>query len=130
MATLLNLAARLLLAQIFLLSGIGKISAYASTQAYMAAAGVPGILLPLVIILEIGGALALILGFQTRLVALLMAGFSLATGLLFHTHFADPTQQIMFMKNLAIAGGFLLLVQHGASAPSLDERLHRQGQEI
>lgn len=108
----LNLAGRLLLAQLFLIAGIGKIGAYAGTQAYMASAGVPGMLLPLVILLEVGGALTLALGWQTRLTALALAGFSLISAALFHTNFGDQVQMIMFMKNLAIAGGLLAVAAH------------------
>ena len=73
----------------------------------MEAMGVPGALLPLVIALEIGGAAALIAGFQTRCAALALAGFSLLSALIFHADFGDQMQTIMFMKNLAIAGGLL-----------------------
>lgn len=115
--------ARLLLAQIFLLAGIGKLGAgYASTQGYMAAMGVPAILLPLVIALEIGGGLALIGGFLTRWAALALAAFCLASAAIFHTNFGDPMQMIMFMKNLAMAGGLLVLSVHGPGAYSLDAR--------
>ncbi|HHO59103.1 MAG TPA: DoxX family protein [Thiotrichales bacterium] len=114
--------ARLLLAQIFLLAGLSKISAYAGTQGYMDAMGVPGGLLPLVILLEIGGALALIAGWQTRWAALALAGFSLIAAVLFHHDFSDQIQMIMFMKNLAISGGLLLLFVHGAGAFSRDNR--------
>lgn len=117
------LVARLLLAQIFLLAGLGKLGAgYASTQGYMAAMGVPGIVLPLVIALEIGGGLALIAGFLTRWAALGLAGFCLVSAAIFHTNFGDPMQMIMFMKNLAMAGGLLVLSVHGPGAYSLDAR--------
>jgi putative oxidoreductase len=117
-----ELTGRVFLAALFLLSGIGKLSAYSGTATYMAAVGVPGALLPLVIGLEIGGALAIIVGWQTRIAAVLLAGFTLLSALIFHTHFADQTQMIMFWKNVAIAGGFLLLVAHGAGPLSLDAR--------
>ncbi|SFU45769.1 putative oxidoreductase [Nitrosomonas eutropha] len=117
--------ARLLLAQIFLLAGISKISSYADTQGYMDAMGVPGTLLPLVILLEVGGGLAIIIGWQTRLVSVALALFTLATAVIFHSNLADQTQMIMFMKNIAIAGGFTLLVVHGAGGYSLDNRSSR-----
>jgi putative oxidoreductase len=117
------LAARILLAQIFLLAGLGKLGAgYAATQGYMASMGVPGIMLPLVIALEIGGGLALIVGLLTRWAALGLALFCLASAAIFHTNFAEQTQMIMFMKNLAMAGGLLLLYVHGAGAWSIDSR--------
>jgi putative oxidoreductase len=117
-----ELAGRTLMAAMFLKSGIGKITAYAGTQAYMAAVGVPGTLLPLVIALEVLGGLALIAGYRTRLVSIALAVFTVVAALLFHNHLADQVQQVMFLKNLAIAGGFLILSVHGAGAWSVDAR--------
>ena len=117
-----QLIARIFLAQIFLLSGIFKISGYAGTQGYMEAMGVPGMLLPLVIALEIGGGLALIAGWQTKWISLALAGFTLVAAVIFHNNLADQMQQIMFMKNIAISGGLLLLAIHGAGALSVDGR--------
>lgn len=125
MNKVLNFVARLLMAQIFLISGIGKITGYAGTQAYMASMGVPGGLLPLVILLEVGGGLGLIIGCKIRWVALALAVFSLVSAFFFHTNFADQMQMINFMKNLAIAGGLLLLFVHGAGAPSVDEHMDK-----
>lgn len=119
-----DLAARMLLAAMFLLSGIGKIGAYAGTQAYMQSQGVPGALLPLVIALEVTGAVAIIIGYRTRIAAALLAGFSIVAGVLFHSG-ADQMQSIMLMKNLAIAGGFLMLVARGAGSWSVDARSAR-----
>ena len=116
------LAGRILLAHIFLLAGINKISGYAGTQAYMDSMGVPGMLLPLVILLEIGGALALIVGWQTRWVAYALAGFTVVAALIFHSNFGDQMQTIMFMKNLAITGGMLILAVNGPGALSLGKK--------
>lgn len=117
---LLVIAARIMASAIFITAGFSKLGAgYAGTQAYMASAGVPGALLPLVIALEIGGGLSLLLGFQTRLMAFLLAGFCLVTGMLFHTG-TDQMQQIMLMKNLAMAGGLLAFTVFGAGRLSLD----------
>jgi len=104
-----NLAARILMAVLFLPAGLNKIMGYEGTQAYMEAMGVPGVLLPLVIILEVGGGLALILGWQVRNIALALAGFTLIAAFIFHANFSDQIQMIMFMKNIAIAGGLLAL---------------------
>jgi putative oxidoreductase len=123
MDTFLNLAARILMSQIFIISGIGKITGYAGTQAYMAKMGVPGALLPLVILTEVGGGLALLFGFKTRWVALALAGFSLLSALIFHMDFKDQMQMINFMKNLAMAGGLLMFVRYGAAEPSVDSRV-------
>lgn len=117
-----ELSGRVLLVTLFVISGIGKITGYAGTAAYMESVGVPGLLLPAVIALEVLGSVAILLGWQTRLVALLFAGFTVLAALLFHGNIGDQTQQIMFLKNIAIAGGFLLLVVHGAGPFSLDAR--------
>jgi putative oxidoreductase len=123
MNSAIALLARILLAQVFLLSGIGKLGAgYAATQGYMASMGVPGALLPLVIILEIGGALLLIAGFLTRWAALALAAFCVLGALMFHLDFRDQMQTINFTKNLAMAGGLLLLYVYGAGALSVDAR--------
>jgi putative oxidoreductase len=115
-------AGRILISLIFVISGFGKISNFAGTQAYMESVGVPGALLPLVIALELLGGLAIIVGWHTRLAAFLLAGFSLVSGLLFHANFGDQMQTIMFLKNLALAGGFLMIVSHGAGPYSIDNR--------
>jgi len=91
----------------------------------MSALGVPGTLLPVVIATEVLGALAIIAGWQTRITALLLAGYSALTALIFHANFADQIQMIMFLKNVAITGGFLLLAANGAGALSVDRRLAR-----
>lgn len=116
------LLGRLFLAIIFIQSGLSKMSDYAATQGYMDAIGVSATMLPLVIALEVVGGIAIVIGFKARLVALAMAGFSLLSALLFHTNFSDQTQTIMLMKNIAIAGGFLMIVAHGAGAYALDNR--------
>lgn len=120
-----ELGGRVLLAALFLLSGVGKIGAYAATAGYMAAMGVPGFALPLVIALEVLGAAAIMLGWRTRVVAFLLAGFTLLTGIVFHADFGDQMQTVMFLKNVSISGAFLLLVAHGAGRYSLDARRAR-----
>lgn len=117
-----SVVARVLLAQIFIMAGISKITGYAGTQGYMDAMGVPGMLLPLVIILELGGGLAILVGWQTRWTAYALGGFTVIAAVIFHSNFADQTHMIMFMKNLALTGGLLLLAEHGAGAFSLDNR--------
>jgi len=117
-----ELAGRILLVALFAISGFGKISAYDATAGYMTAMGVPAIALPLVIGLEILGALAIAIGWKTRIVAFLLAGFTLLTGFAFHANFADQMQTIMFLKNVSIAGAFLMLAANGAGAFSLDAR--------
>ena len=121
----IDVPARLLLALIFIGAGWSKIGGYEATQGYMAAMGVPGALLPLVIVTELGGGLALLIGLLTRVAGLGLALFSIVSAVLFHADFSNPVEQIMFMKNLAIAGGLLLLVAHGPGRLSLDVRLFR-----
>jgi putative oxidoreductase len=116
------LAGRILLSSLFLVSGIGKLAAYAATAGYMSSLGVPSALLPIVIATEVLGGIAIIVGWKTRIVAFLLAGFSLLTALVFHSNFADQNQATHFLKNVAIAGGFLLLVVNGAGPLSLDRR--------
>lgn len=123
-----DLTGRILISAIFLVSGFGKITQYAGTQAYMAASGVPGSLLPLVIALEIGGALAIIVGYKTRWAAVALAGFSIVSALIFHANSADQIQSIMFLKNVAMAGGFLVIAARGAGAFSLDARSQRHNE--
>lgn len=120
MEALLSVVARILLSQIFILSGWSKITGYAGTQDYMAAAGVPGFLLPLVILTELGGGILLLVGFKARWAALALAGFTLLTAVMFHFEPGNQQQMINFMKNLAMAGGLLLVVRSGAGPLSLD----------
>ena len=110
---IVSLVGRVLLSVIFIMAGIGKIAGYEATAAYMQSAGVPGALLPLVIFAELGGGLAILFGVLSRWAALGLAVFCLVSAAVFHNNFADETQMIMFMKNLAMAGGLLLLFANG-----------------
>ncbi len=115
-----DVPARVLMATIFILSGMGKTGAFSATQSYMESFGLPGILLGPTIALELTGGLFLVLGLWTRYVALILAGFSLISALIFHSDFGNQAQMMHFLKNLAMAGGFLLLVKHGSPTLSLD----------
>ena len=115
-----SLGGRILIALIFVLSGLNKIGAIEDTQGYMEAMGVPGTLIYPTILFEVGAGLAIVVGYQTRIVALALAGFCLVTAFIFHNDLADQTQFVMFMKNVAMAGGFLFLARDGAGEPSLD----------
>jgi putative oxidoreductase len=117
-----QMTGRVLMSAIFVMAGISKLGSYSATQGYMESMGVPGMLLPLVILLELGGGLAVLLGWQTRISAFLLAGFCIVSALIFHASFGDQMQSILFMKNMAMAGGFLFLVAGGAGAWSLDAR--------
>ncbi|MGA7325028.1 MAG: DoxX family protein [Rhodomicrobium sp.] len=114
---------RVLLASIFVLSGLSKIGAPEATQAYMQAVGVPVALLWPTIAFELGLGLLIIIGYQTRLAAVLLAGFSLMAGIIFHRNFSDQIQMIMFLKNVSMAGGFLVLAAAGPGPISFDKRL-------
>ena len=111
------------------MSGLTKISQYANTQDYMEIMGVPGFLLPLVIVIvtEVLGGLVIILGWKTRYAALALAGFSVMSALLFHADFSNQAEMTSFMKNIAIAGGFLTLFVLGAGTYSLDNRAGNKG---
>ena len=121
-----SLLGRIGLALLFIISGWGKISGYAGTQQYMEAMGVPGALLPLVILLELGGGLAIAAGLCSRWGALALAGFSVVTALVFNANFGDTMQAINFWKNIGMAGGFLLLAAQGAGAFSIDALISRR----
>ena len=118
----LLLVSRFLLAYLFIVAGWGKVVGYDATVAYMQAMGVPGGLLPFTILLELGGGLAILFGFQTRVIALALAGFSIVTAVLFH---AGAEDAVNFMKNFAIAGGFIVLAILGAGRLSLDHLIEK-----
>ena len=119
----IDLPARLLRAALFLLSGFGKVTAVAAAQAYMAAYGVSGIQLWPAAALEIGGGILLLLGLELRPLGLVLAGWCLLTALIVHIAFADRNQAVNLLKNLAMAGDFLLLAERGASTYGLDSLL-------
>lgn len=118
---------RLLLAAIFLISGFGKLTAAAGTIGYIAQAGLPAPTLAyaVALLVELGGGILLLIGYQTRLVAAALAVFTLATAFAFHADFADQNQMIHFLKNLAIAGGLLQVVAFGAGSFSVDGKAAR-----
>lgn len=118
----LALIARVLMAYIFLVAGWGKISAYSATVGYMESMGVPGALLPLTILVEFGGGLALLFGFQARFAAFGLGLFSMITAFIFHDGAQDS---INFMKNFAMAGGLFFLMLHGAEKMSLDHLIEK-----
>ena len=111
---------RLLLAAIFLHEAWSKLTGYAAALAYMKAFGVPGWLLPFAIAVEAGCAFLIVIGYRTRLAAFVLAGFCIATAALFHTKLGDRNQLLHFEKNLAMAGGFLVLLAHGGGAWAID----------
>ena len=114
------LLGRALLAAIFLHEAVSKLTAYSAGLAYMRAFGVPGELLPFAVAVELGCGVLILCGYQTRAAALLLAAFCLATAVLFHRNLGDRNQLLHFEKDLAIAGGLLVLFAHGAGAWALD----------
>lgn len=119
------LAGRCLLVFIFLHESIGLLGNYAGASAYMQKSGVPSLLLPAVIALQLGGGLLIVAGIMTRLSALAFAAFCMLTAILFHWQFADRNQLLHFQKDLAIAGGFLVLACCGPGGWSLGRYLPR-----
>ena len=126
---LFALAARFLLAPMFLIAGFGKLTGFAGTVGYMQSKGVPAteVLAVLALVVEIGGGLALVLGWKTRWAALALAGFTLVATAIFHAYWAAPADQAMvqslfFLKNLGVTGGLLALAAFGPGAWSLDAR--------
>jgi putative oxidoreductase len=118
---------RILLSLIFVVSGFGKLAAPAATKAYMAAMSVPLIDLAYIgaVAVELGVGLALLLGYRTRIAGLILAVFSVVTGLIFHSNFGDQNQMIHFMKNLAMAGGMLQVAAYGSEYFSIDALLNK-----
>ena len=114
------LAGRLMLALIFVVEGWLKINQYEGTVKYMLAYGIPGALLPLVIVTELAGGILITVGLLTRFAAIALGGFCLLTAWFFHRDFSNPEQEINFYKNLAMAGGFLVLAAYGAGGWSID----------
>lgn len=121
-STYAPLVARLFIGGFFLLSGLGKLGDVQGFEGYVAMGGLPGFLAWPAILFEIALGLAMITGFKVRIAALAGAAFCLVTAVLYHANFADQIQMIMFLKNLSIAGGFLMFAAHGAGAVSLEGR--------
>ena len=122
MTNLLDLIGRVFISGVFLLSGFSKIGNYDGTVGWMESFGLPGFLLIPAIVLEILAPILIIIGYQTRIAAGALSFFCLATAIIFHTDFSDQMQFIAFMKNLALAGGFLFLVVNGARGYCLDKK--------
>ena len=123
----LELGGRILLASLFLLSGLTKLTSYGGTAAYMTAGGVSAMLLPIVIATEVLGSVAVIVGWHARIAAFLLAGFTLLAAALFHSNLGDQIQMIMFLKDVSIAGALLMLVATGAGPLSCDYRRAERG---
>ena len=124
MTNILDLFARILISTLFLINGIFKITNYDGTLDWMEGYGMPGVLLIPTIILEILGPILIIIGYQTKITAAFLSLFCLATAVIFHNDFSNQMQLTSFLKNIALAGGFLFLVINGSKKFSLDNKLN------
>ena len=122
MANLIDLLGRILISALFLISAYDKIFSIDGSMSWMEGFGVPGFLLYPVIALEIILPVYIIIGFQARVAAGLLAIFCLATAIIFHLDFMDPVQKVSFLKNLGLAGGFLFILSNGTRDWSLDKK--------
>ena len=122
MTNILDLVARILISALFLLNGVFKISNYDGTVDWMEGFGIPGILLIPAIILEIAGPILIILGYKAKIAAGLLSLFCIATAVIFHNDFSDQMQLGSFLKNIALAGGFLFIYINGTKDLSLDKK--------
>jgi len=120
---IVELIGRVFLSALFLIEGVGKLFTQEQVIMYMEDYGVPGILFIPAVVLEILFPLLLIVGYKTRLAALVMTLFTLTVAIIFHTDFSDGMQLIFFLKDLAIAGGFMIIIAHGSNKLSLDHLL-------
>ena len=125
MTNIADLIGRILISALFLLNGIFKINNYDGTIGWMESFGMPGILLIPAIILEIVGPVLVIIGYKTKLAAGLLSLFCIATAVIFHNDFADQIQFTSFLKNIALAGGFLILFVNGAKDFSVDKKFKK-----
>ena len=125
MTNIVDLVGRILISALFLLNGIFKISNYDGTIGWMESFGMPGILVIPAIILEIAGPVLIIIGYKTKLAAGLLSLFCIATAFIFHNDFANQMQLTSFLKNIALAGGFLILFVNGAKGFSLDNKFKK-----
>ena len=109
MTNIIDLIGRILISALFLLNGIFKISNYEGTIGWMESFGIPGMFIVPAIILEIAGPVLIVIGYKTKFAAGLLSLFCITTAFIFHNDFADQMQFTSFLKNIALAGGFLIL---------------------
>ena len=125
MAKILDLIGRIFISVLFLLNGVFKINNYEGTIDWMEGFGMPGILLIPAIILEVLGPILIIIGYQTKIAAALLSLFCFVTAIIFHNDFGNQVQLTSFLKNIALAGGFLILFVNGAKGISLDNKFKK-----
>jgi putative oxidoreductase len=125
MINIFDLVGRIFISLVFLLSGFNKIGNYEGTIDWMESFGMPGIFLIPAIILEVGAPILIIIGYKVKISAALLSLFCIATAVIFHNDFSNQMQFVSFMKNIALAGGFLFLVVNGAKDFSLDKKFRQ-----
>ena len=122
MVNFLDLIGRIFISAVFLFSGLNKIGNYEGSVAWMENFNLPGFLLIPAIILEIVAPILIIIGYQTKIAAAFLSIFCITTAIIFHNNLSDQMQFVAFMKNIALAGGFLFLVVNGAKGFCLDKK--------
>ena len=125
MINIFDLVGRIFISLVFLLSGFNKIGNYEGTVGWMESLGMPGIFLIPAIMLEVVAPILIIIGYKVKISAALLSLFCIATAVIFHNDFSNQMQFISFMKNIALAGGFLFLVVNGAKDFSLDKKFRQ-----
>ena len=125
MTNILDIVARILISTLFLLNGVFKIRNYDGTIGWMEGFGIPGILIIPAIILELVGPILIILGYKAKIAAGLLSLFCVATAVIFHNDFSDQMQLGSFLKNIALAGGFLFIFINGTKDFSLDRKFQK-----
>jgi putative oxidoreductase len=123
MNSILDLVGRILISSVFLISGFNKINQYDGTVKWMESFGVPGILIIPAILLEILGSIMIIIGFKTQVIAIFFSIFCITLAIIFHSDFSNQMQIVSFLKNFALAGGFLFLAINKPGKISLDKKL-------
>ena len=125
MTNILDLLGRVLISAIFLLNGVFKISNYDGTVGWIESFGIPGILIIPAIILEVVGPILIIIGYKTKIAAGFLSLFCILTAIIFHNDFSDQMQLTSFLKNIALAGGFLFIVVNGAKEFSIEKKFFK-----
>jgi len=125
MTNILDLLGRVLISAIFLLNGVFKISNYDGTVGWIESFGIPGVLIIPAIILEVIGPILIIIGYKTKIAAGFLSLFCILTAIIFHNDFSDQMQLTSFLKNIALAGGFLFIVVNGAKEFSIEKKFFK-----
>ena len=125
MANILDLFGRILISVIFLLNGVYKISNYDGTVGWIESFGMPGVLIIPAIILEVIGPILIIIGYKAKIAAGFLSLFCILTAIIFHNDFSDQMQLTSFLKNIALAGGFLFIVVNGTKEFSIEKKFSK-----